>query len=176
MLGHMLLFGRQTDREPRLEVLSVSRRELEEINALLAEVSGGQLSRPNDEKVTGKLSVSQDMLAHNWRLPEGTTQEDLQRLSDQALERAVLSRWPQTPLGLLDGKTPQEVDGQEAYRVKLLAAILILEQWMEQQGGHLEMNRLRAQLGLPALAPIDPQEADLRELPLVRLPRLGLTS
>lgn len=174
MLGHMLLFGRQTDREPRLEVLSVSRRELEEINALLAEVSGGQLSRPSDEKATGKLSVSQDMLAHNWRLPEGTTQEDLQRLSDQALERAVLSRWPQTPLGLLDGKTPQEVDGQEAYRVKLLAAILILEQWMEQQGGHLEMNRLRAQLGLPALATIDPQEADLRELPLVRLPRLAV--
>ncbi len=174
LLGHMLLFGRQTDREPRLEVLNVSRRKLEEINALLVEVGGGQLSRPSDEKVTGKLSVSQDMLSHNWRLPEGTTQEDLQRLSDQALERAVLSRWPQTPLGLLDGKSPQEVNGQEAYRLKLLAAILILEQWMEQEGGHLDMNRLRAQLGLPTLAPIDPQRVDLRELPLVRLSRLAV--
>lgn len=172
MLGHVLLYGRQTDREPRLEVLSISRREQEQINGLLAEVSAGQLNQPSDEKVTGKLSVSQDLLSHNWRLPEATTHEDFQRLSDQYLERAVLGRWPQTPLGLLDGKTPQEIDGQETYRVKLLAAIAVLEEWMVQQGGHLDMNRLRTQLGLPTLEPIDPQQVNLRDLPLVRLSRL----
>lgn len=172
LLGHVLLYGRQTDREARLEVLGVSRREQEQVHALLAEISGGPWSSPSDERVSGKLSASQELLSQNWRLPEGVTQEDIQRLGEQYLERAVLGRWPQMPLGLLDGKTPQEIGGQEAYRIRLLAAISILEQWMELQGSHVDLNRLRTQLHVPTLEPLDPQQVDVRELPLVRLSRL----
>jgi hypothetical protein len=172
LLCHALLHGRQTDREPWLEVIGISRQDLDQLNALLAELSAGQLGSPSNETVAGRISASQELLSHNWRFPDGTTQEDAQRLSDQHLERAVLGRWPQTPLGLLDGKTPQAVDNQPAYRIKVLAAILILDHWLEQQGGRVELNRLRTQLGLPTLDPIDPAQVDVRDLSLVRLSRL----
>lgn len=172
LLSQMLLYGRQTDREARLEVLGVLRRQQEQVQSLLAAISGGPWNPPSDERVSGKLSASQELFSQNWRLPEGMSREDARRLSEQYLERAVLDRWPQMPLGLLDGKTPREIDGQEAYRIRLLAAIAILEQWMELQGGDVDLNRLRAQLHLPTLDPIDPQQINVQTLPLARLSRL----
>lgn len=175
MLCHVLLHGRQTDREPRLEAIAVSRAELDRVNASLAEVTSGQMSQPSKMEATGKTSISQDLMLHTWRLPEEATQADAQRLSEQNLEQALLERWPQTPLGLLDGKSPQEASSQDVYRVKVLAAILILDQWIELQGGQFDLNRLRSRLGLPTLDVIDPTPVDLRDLPLVRLSRLDTT-
>jgi len=172
LVGQAALFGRQTDREARLEVLDVSRQDLDGVKALLADAGGGQLAGPAREEVVGKSSATQELLSRNWRLPDGTTREDLQRLTDQYLEKAILVDWPKQPLGLLDGKLPEEAAGQEAYRVRLPAAILVLDQWLDQRNSSFDLNRLRQHLGLPALEPIDPTAVDLKELPLVRLARL----
>jgi hypothetical protein len=172
LIGQMLLFGRQTDRLARLEVMDVVRRDLDQVKSRLAEIGGTQLGALSKEESTEKLSASQETLSRTWWLPEGVRREDLMRLTEQHQEKAVLSRWPEMPLGLLDGKTPREAAGQQAYRVKVLAAILVLEHWLEAIGGRIDLNRLRSQLGLPTLEPIDPQQVDVKQLPLVRLSRL----
>lgn len=172
LLGQLLFYGRQTDREARLEVMDVVRRDLEQVKTLLAQIGGGQLGAPSQEEMTDRASASQELLTRNWWLPDSATRDDLMRLAEQYMERAVLMRWPEMPLGLLDGKTPREAAGQEAYRVKVLAAILVLEHWLEIAGSQLDLNRLRSQLGLPTLEPIDPEQINPKELPLVRLSRL----
>jgi len=47
-----------------------------------------------------------------------------------------------------------------------------LEAWNERAGAWFDFNELRAQLGLPTLGPIDPEESPLAGLPLVRWPRV----
>ena len=61
-----------------------------------------------------------------------------------------LNVWPQTPLRELDGKCPAEVAADPAFRVRLLAAILLLEIGRRADPqGQFDYNELRAKLGLP---------------------------
>lgn len=172
LMGQMLLFGRQTDREARLEVLDVDRRNLDAAKTLLAELGAGQLGSPSAEEVTERVSATLSMLTDRWALPEGTPREDVMRLSEQAIEEAMLVRWPQMPLGLLEGKSPQEAAGDASFRLRLLAAILVVDHWLEARHSRFDVNRLRRHLGLPALEPIDPEGVQLKGFPLVRLSRL----
>ena len=172
VLCRALLYGRQTDRDPRLEVIGVVARDLEQVKALLAESAGDELGSHTEEGIIGQISATQELLTRNWRLPEGSSREEFQRLVQQYVDDVVLETWPRSRLGLLDGKSPQEVAGQEAYRVRLLAAIMVLEFWLEEIGGQFDFNNLRNRLELPTLEPIDPRQTPIEHLPLVRLSRV----
>lgn len=167
-----LLYGKQTDQEARLEVVDVSAPDLDELKALLRDTAGDALDGEPEQEVIGHVSASREALTRNWRLPAECSREDVQRLMTEHLDRALLHVWPQLPLGLLDGKCPQEAAGEDAYRVRVLAAVLLLEFWLEQIGGQHDFNRLRSRLGLPTLEPIDPDEVSPDDLPLVRLSRV----
>ena len=172
MLCQALLYGKQTDRQAELEVIDVVAYQLDHVKALLAEVAGDPLGGEPEQEATGRVSATQERFTCNWRLPAGVSREDFQRLSDQYIDNTVLETWPQSPLGLLDGKCPQEAADQQAYRVRLLAAIMVLESWLGQNGSGFDFNRLRSRLGLPVLEPIDPQQTPLYDLPMVRWSRV----
>jgi len=167
-----LLYGKQTDQEARLELVDVSAPDLDELKALLRDTGGDALDGEPEQEVIGHVSASREALTRNWRLPVECSREDLQRLMTEHLDHAILQAWPQLPLGLFDGKCAQEVAGEDTYRVRLLAAVLLLEFWLEQIGGRFDLNRLRSRLGLPTLEPIDPDEMSPDDLPLVRLSRV----
>ena len=77
------------------------------------------------------------------------------------------------PLGLFEGKTPEQAAADPTQRIPLLAAILLLETWSKQAGENVDFNRLRSKLGLPTLEPIDPVDDDaVADMPLVRLARV----
>ncbi|NQT13967.1 MAG: hypothetical protein HQ582_14530, partial [Planctomycetes bacterium] len=172
VLCQTLLYGKQTDRDALLEVEEILAHDLDGTKALLAEIAGDALQGEPEQTVATKTSATQELLSCNWRLPSGCSQEDFQRMTGQFLEDAVLQAWPRTPLGLLDGKCPQEAADDDALRVKLLAAIMVLEFWLEQSGTRFDVNRLRSQLGLPVLEPIDPQKTPIDDLPLTRWSRV----
>lgn len=173
VLCQVQLYGKETDRDARLEVLGVVRPRLERARSLLAELGDGNLgAEPQHHEVAGNVSATQDQLTRRWRLPHGSSREDFGRLAGQYIENTLLETWPRSPLGLLDGKPPLEAADLEAYRVKLLAAILVVEFWLEQAGSQFDFNRLRSRLGLPTLEPIDPQRTPIEHLPLVRWSRV----
>jgi hypothetical protein len=87
---------------------------------------------------------------------------------------AILNRWPELKLGVLDGRSPSEAAGDGTCRTRLLAAILVLEQWAEHLPVAIDANELRAKLGLPTLGPIDPNQQPIEELPMTRLSRVSL--
>jgi hypothetical protein len=167
-----LLFGRETDREARLELRGLRASALEEVKKLLHSVAGNLLGEPVEQKVLEKTSTTQELLLPNLRFPEGTSLEQLRRLADQQQAEALLNRWVQLPLGLLDGKTPQEAAGSETYRVRILGAIMLMASWFDARPESIDLNPLREKLGLPSLGTIDPQAANLRLLPLVRVARV----
>lgn len=172
MYCHALLFGRQTDREARLVLQGLRSSRLEEVSALLRNIAGEQISGPDETTVAGKISQTQDLLLPNFWTSDQATLAQLQQLSAESQRQALRECWTQLPLGLFGGKTPREAAAEEPYRIRLLAAIFLIESWFESRPERFDLNWLREALGLPALGPIDPRQVNLTTLPLVRLARV----
>jgi len=174
LLAQALLYGRQTDREARLEVLGVTREDLQWLRVLLKEIAGDALD-PDlvEEEVIERTSASRQLLAPNWRLPGDVTAKQVDELAAAHARDAFLNRWPQLKLGIFDGRSAREVAGDESCRVRLLAAVLVLQSWNEATPVEFDFNLLRSHLGLPILEPIDPSQVTVEDLPLVRLSRVA---
>jgi hypothetical protein len=174
LLGQALLFGRQTDREARLEVMGISSDELQAVKDMVGEAAADAVDPQPKEEVIGHWSASQKLLRAAWQPPRGASPEQLRGLIEQHRRDAILNRWPDLKLGILDGRSPGEVAGEANYRVRLLAAILVLECWSERMQGPIDFNELRGRLGLPLLGPVDARQQPLDDLPATRLGRLSL--
>ncbi|MCC6126867.1 MAG: hypothetical protein IT426_18030 [Pirellulales bacterium] len=172
ILGQLLLFGRQTDREARLELIGLVAAELPAAKTLLAGLGGEWLDARTEEKSVGQLSACEELLKPQWRPPQGLPIARLQEFLAAHQRQAMLQRWPNMKLGCLDGKTPREALAEGVYKVRVLAAIVVLEDIAESLRCDFDFNELRAKLGLPILAPIDPENIDVRALPTARLARL----
>lgn len=171
ILGEMYLFGRQTDREARLEFVTTRTPDIDakmdRVRQLLAEF-GGELR--NEEQI-GEVSASSAALTWRWRVPNDITAAQRDLLIEQKRRDINLNVWPDTPLPDLDGKRPAEVAADPQYRVRLLAAILLLELAAEQGNQEFDFNELRAKLGLPLRQDLDPAVLESRR---VTLPRVHL--
>jgi hypothetical protein len=87
----------------------------------------------------------------------------------------VLNRWPTIPLPIFGGRTPQQAAAEPQYRIRLLAAILLLQ--LSDADSTLDTyNQLRRQLGLPELGDLDSAGLDVNRLPLNRICQLKAES
>ena len=170
--GQALLFGRQTDREARCEVTGVLADELPAVVGLIREVAGDSIAPQANQEVVGQWSASQRLLQAAWQLPPGTSPEQVRKLASEHQREAILSRWPDLKLGILDGRSPRERAGEESCRVRVLAAIMVLEHLAGYAAEQIDFNELRSRLGLPVLGPIDPRQQAVTEVPLARLGRM----
>lgn len=171
-LAHVLLYGRETDRTARVEALVVSPRRAEAVQALLADLVAELHGATPTTRPIGRISASRQLLRRDWHLPDDLSPEQSLHLADQFTTHILLHQWPAAPLGLFDGKSPREAGADPANRIKLMAAILLMEYWTEQTGETFDFNLLRSEVGLPALEPIDPQGINVELLPLGRLSRV----
>jgi tetratricopeptide (TPR) repeat protein len=170
IIGQAALFGRQTDREARLEVtvLAPHRQQLESV---LAQVAPEGLTLA-DEKVADQVPMLEHLLSVRWRPPDAMRSEDLRRLLDEHRRRAVLEKWPNMPMKLFGGRTPAAVASDHSQRIRLLAKILHLELALDAPEAGGLTNELRQQLGLPQAGPIEPADAQITALPPTRYARV----
>jgi hypothetical protein len=177
VLGQLLLFGRETDRAARLEVIGLTKTEADRARAILGAI-GGDAWEPGyppagaEETLITKTSASHDLISHRWVPPRGVPRARIDALLAEDFRDALLRRWPDHPLGVLGGRSLRQAAGDPAARVKVLAAILVMQQWSGRGPAEFDFNDLRSQLGLPTLGPIEPQPGGIRTLPLVRLARV----
>jgi len=173
ILGQTFVFGRQTDRDARLELVGVGAGELEAAKELVGRIAGDAVRPDPKQETLGRVSASRRLLDRRWRLPQDVTPEQFDALAAEHVEHALLREWPEMKLGALDGRSPREAAGDEKCRARVLAAVMVLKGYVEPElGPGFDFNRLRSELGLPELAPIDPTTVDMAELPLVRLERV----
>jgi len=172
VIGQAMLFGRQTDREARLEVMDVAANQVEAVGAMLAGLAGDAVDLQPQRELMAKTSASREQLVRKWYPPRDGNQGQLADLAQQHMRHALLEQWPDHPLDIFGGKSPREAAAEPANRVKLLAAIMLLDMWCGDGLVTFDFDQLRGKLGLPTPAPIDPEQSPVAMLPLVRLWRL----
>lgn len=101
--------------------------------------------------------------------PAGLPPQEQRRLVSELAAERVRTRWVETPMPFLGGKTPIEAGRAGGFEVPLRAAILLLQSqgsWRDR----VDWDALRASLGgLPAEPAIDPIDAELDEVHIGRL-------
>ncbi|MGH7193283.1 MAG: hypothetical protein ACREJM_07070, partial [Candidatus Saccharimonadales bacterium] len=171
-LGHVLLFGRQTDREARLEILTF-RHELDAATAAARDLVGQWMGAAEPEINAGGVPAVDASLILRLHLPTDTPPETALAVRTQAIERALLERWPTAPHPALGGASPQQAAGDPARQVKVLAAIALTELALQVD---FDFNLLRSRLGLPLPQPIDARKKAIDELSLTRLHRIDVAA
>ncbi len=171
--GQVFLFGKQTDRAARLEMVAY-RTELSKAQTVLAEVGGDALGTAGREEVTTQVPAVQHALSWNWRLPDDTPSEKRLELMNQHRRDILLNRWSELPQKIFAGKTASQVAGDPSQRIRLLASILLLEMSTDQLAFDFDFNELRRKLGCPTQEAIDPKQVSLAELSLARLGRVDV--
>lgn len=172
-LGQLFLFGRQTDREAHLELVGITAPEFQQNKTMLNELVGQWLD--GDEKIVEVTSTSatDDLLQPQWRPPMHLKPHQFQAMLDEYRRNAILNLWPDLKLGVLDGRSPREAAADAQHRIKLLAAIMVLQYYADNVRCPFDLNELRTQLNLPLLEQIDIEPGKISHLPLARLARIN---
>jgi len=168
-LGAFFVYGRQTDRAARVELVTRRTDDLVAAKTVLGEILADLAEQPANEEVVDQIPAVSVALGANWRLPSDTPPDVQARLYAEHTEMTLSERWPDLPLPSLDGRTPREVAADPAYQIRVLASILLLEMATTADGTQFDFNSLRQNLGLPTRDPIDPATVDVSQIPLVRL-------
>lgn len=174
LAGVISIFGRQTNREERLELTTDHGPDFDRTISALVDVAGETLGEMTEERVVGSITPTEQALNWRWHFPVDTPPRERRRLVAEERHAAIIERWPGVPRPGLDGKTPHEASHDPRLRIPLMAAVLILEQGGNNSGDGTSIAVLRDKLGLPQPEPIDPAGRDVAGLPLVRVPRLKI--
>ncbi|HWB14266.1 MAG TPA: hypothetical protein VG826_33875 [Pirellulales bacterium] len=168
-----LLFGRQTDRPPRLELLC-ERPNAERAKEQVNQVLGDAVGPPVSEETAGRVPIPQGSIRGTWRVPPGTPIARLKALTDERRRKYLLDEWPREPNPALNGRSLEQAASDRSSQVAVLALIAL---WELHYGDRLDFNELRGRLGLPLAEPIDLQSPDaawqtVEAVPLILLHRL----
>lgn len=167
------LYGKQTDRDARLELILLRDEKFDERVAKLREELGDFVGDIEGEEVTERFTKQSTLLSWRWRLPPNTSEEVRDELAFQKHKEMLLTVWPDLPLDVLEGKTPREASALDEFRIPLLAAIMLMEETGDYRvTSRLDIDGLRAEMGLPRNEAIDPTERDMRLLSLPKFTRI----
>lgn len=172
VLADLFVYGRTTDRAPRLMAHFVADEQGDRIRQEVRSLVGEQLQGEPSEESNHRVLKDEHVLSWRWRLPPGMPRARRAELLDANRRQVFAEAWPQTPLAALGGKSLREVAGDPQMRLAALGAILQLELSTMQQWSIFDFNTLRSELGLPTLEAVDPTGIDMRRLPLARLLRV----
>ncbi|HEY2882030.1 MAG TPA: hypothetical protein VGJ15_06340 [Pirellulales bacterium] len=169
-VAQFLLFGKQTDREARLETV-LFRPEIATVQKILSEVGGDLVGAAPTETVIGQLGQVEHALSWHWRLPDDTPETLRRQLAVDERRHLVLEKWPKLSQPIFGGRSAQQAASEPRYRHALLAAIWLLEV-SDADTGRETYNELRRSLNLPELPDLDPSGLDTSRVPLGRVARL----
>ncbi|MCL4200883.1 MAG: hypothetical protein KJ000_00210 [Pirellulaceae bacterium] len=176
VLGEMYLYGRETDREARLEFVTVKSSDFDQKLDVLARLVAEHCGELEKEESIGQVAAEAAAMSWRWRLPDDTPREKREQLLQEKRRELNLNVWPETPLSALDGKRPVDVAGDPAYLVRLLATILILEESAERTKVDFDFNELRAKLNLPLRQDFSPGDVPIGLLAPLQLHLLDVKS
>ena len=152
--GAVMLFGKQLDREARIE-FSWRRWEghtqpLEKVQ----EVVGDRLGELESEEVLERHSLVSVRMHWQWELPPNTPPKAQSRLLFEQRRHVSMEVWPQVAMPELGGATPQQAVADPEKQIAVQAAILLLELDAERDRFDFDFNLLREQLDLPKREPL----------------------
>ncbi|MDR1957873.1 MAG: hypothetical protein LBQ54_02320 [Planctomycetaceae bacterium] len=174
-IGTLSLFGRQTDREARLEVMEALETAQEEIMNRLREKIGGHITNVGEMKTVREVTEIAARIDSRlrFRSTNHPTKEQLLQLVDDSLKRdgPFWQWWLNHSFKILDGQTPKSAATNPSYRAKILGMIQMVEYLLPPAKALHYCNSVRESLGFEPLGTITLPE----ELPETALSRLPIT-
>lgn len=148
--GQIYVYGKQTDRNARVELVTTRNDQFEQKVKQIESVLGDLIGEQQETEVVGQVTRLSDTLTWDWQFPEDTPHELQTRLLNEQRRIIMLEKWPKLPQPSLGGKAPEEVVGQDKYRIALAAAVLLLEMTTEYQiSSSVGLDELRDKLQVP---------------------------
>ena len=155
-LGEVLLYGKQTDRSARVELVCVGNDQFDQAIETVQKITG--VSGDPNTVAFDKVNQGSDAITWNWNLPEDTTRDQHKSLLEE-MKKVALDRWLDLKHDFAEGKTVRDVAGDSNLESWVQAKLLHLQQTANGEAFKAEaIDGLRAELGVPVLDPIAPAE------------------
>ena len=110
-----------------------------------------------------------------WQLPPQTPAAMRNSLIDARWRHLIDDFWFNTPQAALGGKSPAQAKDNPADRVRLAAAVYVLDALVQRLRGRLDFDELLRRLNLDVPEPIDPATVTLSALSPMQLHRLPIS-
>ena len=171
VLTEALLYGKQTDREARLEFV-ISRLNFESTLPVIKDIAGELLGDGQQEETIGQVRSAMEELVVRPRFPKDTPQSFREQFLADRQKQLLLDHWTQRENPALDDQSPMAVSSNEEYQRRLLGTILLMELSQTNNAPDFDYDMLRKHLGLPLQEPLKPTPDEAKQLPIVRLGRV----
>jgi tetratricopeptide (TPR) repeat protein len=170
VVGEVLLYGKETDRPARAEFTATKSTDYDAKVKHFLDCLGSLAGERLGEEETGRMPSVTAALSINWRFPDDTPADLRKRLIQEQRTLALLSIWPNLPMGVLDGKSPRQAVADPQGQIRVQAIILQMD--LAEPVENPDYNKLRRSLGLATLETIDPAGVRVESLSPARQTRL----
>lgn len=176
--AQVVIFDAQGDRPARLVINGMSGAAfdaaLDQLKAL-----GGELltwsAEPLDD--VDDLPRELELFIWQWSLPPKTPLSKRQALEREQWRRILDDRWLHQPLAALGGTSPTEAAKDPAQRIKVTAAVYVLDAISERHRHSLDVPAMLLKLGLEPLPKLTlSDDVGPNSLSLMQLHRLEISS
>ena len=183
-VGTVLLYGKQTDRDARLEIMETLDLNREAVTGILSDTLQDAMGESKEPQTSRETSI---ILAHidgrlRFRNANQPTHSQIDGITrDFVGEGGPFQEWWfGHAFGELDGKTPLEATGDPKYRPRLLGMIEMIEFLFPARYALEATNAMRKRLGFAELGeitlPADDPVIALSQLPVTRWFRVDTAS
>lgn len=184
LLASLLLFGRQTDKEPEA-ILQGFAPDVTETIPIVEKLLGVKFTTDEPQEGLPVAAPTSWLLGAQFRsrmpeMPKAPPAAGEPSVFDSYLEtqraavrQRFIAEWPQTPLPELLGKTPREALSQVEGRLRVEALVSEGEATARRPDMNEAWSQIRADLGLSPPAPIE-SPRPLEEVPPLRWHRVVL--
>ncbi|MBT7817567.1 MAG: hypothetical protein HN566_12600, partial [Polaribacter sp.] len=161
VIGEFLVFGKQTDRDARLEVITAEDSRLEQVTSFITELFGESISGDVVKRSIGESTAMSELLEWRWHLPEGVTRKQHSEMVEAHREHLMVDEWPKLEFKILGDRSAEDAAGDPEVELPLRALVLMLENASQGQGFTEGLGqKMREKLGLSEYERIVP-EGDL---------------
>ena len=180
VIGELTVLDANPDEEqPAKAILtSLEGEPFEQLRALCDEVLGSEVTESAASEAAREFeSVAKDLvpLRMNWHFSDETKPAQRRNLVWQCWQHLVDDVWPNTQLSSLGGKTPQEAAKEAELKVRLLAAVYVLDSYCEEHDFVLDLDSVCQRLQIEPLQPLKLDETtSLNACSAMQLSRLPI--
>jgi tetratricopeptide (TPR) repeat protein len=152
------------EEEPaRVFIIGFEGDNFQKSQAVLEQIAGDQMTSPEEEdereQVLETLPRELFPLYWRWFFPPKTPTKLRLSLEKQKWDHLVQDVWTNMPLSGIQGKTPLEASAEPALKVRLAAAVMVLDAYADRNQQILDVSPLyeRLDIAAPALMELIPQ-------------------
>lgn len=147
VIGHLLLFGKQTDRDASL-VLTAFGERIEQCTAVIQQMCGDLIAEMSADVGEAERSWLNIELTQQFQWPKNLSTPHVRELTMARVREVLLRRWPNRPVECLGGRTFFEAAADPSLRMRLLALIDLEERLLPTAHYSPLFAELRSELGV----------------------------